>query len=278
MAGSKKELTNGNKKNVRSETMSSTMRALRALELLATEPFEWTLTELARSMSLSKATAHRILATLVEAGYAAQSPARNRYYVAGKALEVGTGYLRHLPAYRAAFPVMHDLVKQAGRMVHFGVWDNDSILFLRSYGQPSRYYVYADVGDRRPMHANALGKAMLAYSPPLDVARIMNAGCEAFTRNTITAMSTMKRELARIRERGYAVNDEEWCLGLRAVASPILGARKEVVAAICIGGPITAMTATRVKEYGSLVLEAANYISHQLGFRSRVEQSRRRPG
>jgi DNA-binding IclR family transcriptional regulator len=145
MAGSNLEVASGDKKSVRAETMSSTIRTLRALELLATEPFEWTLTELARSMSLSKATAHRILATLVEAGYAAQAPGRNRYCVSGKALEVGSGYLRHLPAYRAAFPVMHDLVKQAGRMVHFGVWDNDSILFLRSYGQPSRFYVYADV-------------------------------------------------------------------------------------------------------------------------------------
>jgi DNA-binding IclR family transcriptional regulator len=277
MSGSGLELANGERKSVRAETMSSTIRTLRALELLATEPFEWTLTELARSMSLSKATAHRILATLVEAGYAAQAPGRNRYCVSGKALEVGSGYLRHLPAYRAAFPVMHDLVKQAGRMVHFGVWDNDSILFLRSYGQPSRFYVYADVGDRRPMHANAMGKAMLAYSPPFDVVRIMSAGCEAFTRNTITTISAMKRELTRIRERGYAINDEEWCLGLRAVASPILGARNEVAGSICIGGPITNMTSARLEEYGALVLEAGNYISHQLGFRSRIEQSRRRP-
>lgn len=276
MTGSNFELADGNPKKVRSETMSSTLRTLRALELLATEPFEWTLTEVARSMSLSKATAHRILATLVEAGYATQAPARNRYYVSGKALEIGTGYLRHLPAYRAAFPVMHDLVKQAGRMVHFGVWDNDSILFLRSYGQPSRYYVYADVGDRRPLHANAMGKAMLAYSPPFDVSRIMDAGCEAYTRNTITTISAMRRELARIRERGYAINDEEWCLGLRAVASPILGARNEVVAAICIGGPITNMTPARLEEYGLLVLEAGNYISHQLGFRSRIDQAHRR--
>jgi IclR family KDG regulon transcriptional repressor len=257
---------------VRAEVMSSTVRTLRALELLSTEPFEWTLSELARSMSLSKATAHRIMATLMDAGYAAQEPVRNRYYVSGKALEVGTGYLRHLPAYRAAFPVMHDLDKQVQGMVHFGVWDNDSILFLRSYGQPSRYYLHADTGDRRPLHANAMGKAMLAYSPAFEVARIINGGCEAFTKNTITTLAAMKRELVRVRQRGYAINDEEWCLGLRAVASPILGARGNVVASICIGGPVTNMSPSRMEKYGNLVLEAGNYISSQLGFRSQIQQ------
>jgi len=259
--------------------MSSTVRTLRVLELLASEPFEWTLSELAKAMSLSKATAHRIVVTLVEAGFAAQEPVRNRYSVSGKALEVGTGYLRHSPAYRAAFPVMHDLVKRVEGMVHFGVWDNDSILFLRSYGQTSQFYLYADAGDRRPLHANAMGKAMLAYKPASEVTRIMSAKCEMFTKNTITTLAGMKRDLVRVRERGYAINDEEWCLGLRAVASPIFTSRANVAASICIGGPVTKMPPASIQKYGDLVRDGANYISSQLGFRSRVPQSgREAPG
>src|ERR1044071_4033108 len=141
----------------RTEVMSSTVRALRLLELVAAEPFEWSLSDLAQALALSKATTHRILATLMEAGFISQEPIRNRYFISRKALEVGTGFLRHSPAYRAAFPVMHQLGRQVEGIVHFGVWDRDTILFLRSYGQPSSYYLYADTGDRRPLHANAIG-------------------------------------------------------------------------------------------------------------------------
>ncbi len=251
----------------RTEVMSSTIRTLRVLELLSMEPFEWSLTEISNKLSLSKGTAHRIVATLIEAGFVRQDGLRNRYVVSGKALEVGTGFLRHSPAYRAAFPVMHELGRQIEGIIHFGVWDSDTILFLRSYGQPSSYYLYADTGDRRPIHANAMGKAMLAYSPAADVERIMSANCDAFTRNTITTLPAMERELARIRKRGFAINDEEWCTGLRAVASPVLGLRGEVAASICIGGPTLKMSNARIEKYGRLVRDAGTQISRQLGFR-----------
>jgi DNA-binding IclR family transcriptional regulator len=274
----KLEAVPGPARKPRAEVMSSAVRMLRVLELVATEPFEWTLSELAKSMSMSKATAHRVMATLVDAGFATQEPVRNRYSVSGKALEVGTAYLRHSPAYRAAFPVMNDLAKQVEGMVHLGVWDNDSILFLRSYGQPSRYYLYADSGDRRPLHANALGKAMLAWSPASEVERIMSQGCASFTRNTITTLAQMNRDLARVRERGYAINEEEWSLGLRAVASAIFDARGQVAASICIGGPANRMTPASVKKCGAMVRDAGNYISSQLGFRAQARHiGSRRP-
>jgi DNA-binding IclR family transcriptional regulator len=152
-------------------------------------------------------------------------------------------------------------------IVHFGVWDRDTILFLRSYGQPSGYYLYADAGDRRPLHANAMGKAMLAWAPATEVNRIMSGGCDRFTENTITTLAAMQRELTVVRKRGYATNDEEWCLGLRAVASPIFGARREVVASICIGGPAIKISAARLVKLGTLVRDAGMQISRQLGYR-----------
>jgi IclR family pca regulon transcriptional regulator len=84
----------------RTEIMSSTVRSLHLLELLSTEPFEWGLSEIAQALSLSKATSHRIVATLMEAGFVSQEPIRRRYFVSGKALEVGTGFLRHSPVPR----------------------------------------------------------------------------------------------------------------------------------------------------------------------------------
>jgi DNA-binding IclR family transcriptional regulator len=254
-------------KHPRNEVMSSTIRALSVLELLSTEPFEWGLMEIAQAQSLSKATTHRILATLIEAGFVSHDPRHRRYFVSGKALEVGTGFLRHSSAYRAAFPVMHELVKHVEGMVHFGVWDSDTLLFLRSYGQPSSYYEYADAGDRRPIYAYAMGKVMLAYAPKSDVIRIMSAHLERFTPHTITTTQAMERELASIRKKGFAINDEESSIGLRAAASAIFSQHHQVVASISISGPTQKLPYAKLDYCGALLLDAATKISVQLGYR-----------
>jgi IclR family acetate operon transcriptional repressor len=77
----------------------------------------------------------------------------------------------------------------------------------------------------------------------------------------------MQRELARVRRRGYAINDEEWCMGLPAVAAPIFGSRGDVVASICIGGPTAKMTDAKLEKYGTMVRDAGMDISNQLGSR-----------
>jgi DNA-binding IclR family transcriptional regulator len=251
----------------RSEVMSSSIRAFRVLELIASEPFEWGLMEVANALSMSKATTHRMLTTLMEAKFISYEPRLRRYFVSGNALAVASAFLRRSSAYRAAFPVMHDLVQKVKGMVHFGVLENDSLLFLRSYGQPSDYYLYADTGDLRPLHAYAMGKAILAHLPPMDVVRIMSYPCQAFTPRTITTLAAMKRELLTIRAKGFAINDEEASIGLRAVASAIFNQQGEVVASISISWSVPNMPPSELARSGALVRDAAIKISMQLGYR-----------
>jgi IclR family acetate operon transcriptional repressor len=223
--------------------------------------------EIAQALSMSKATTHRILSTLMEAKFISYEPRHRRYFVSGNALAIGTAFLRRSSAYRAAFPVMHDLVQKVKGMVHFGVLEGDALLFLRSYGQPSDYYLYADAGDRRPLHAYAMGKAILAHLPPGDVLRIMSYTCEAFTPRTITTLAAMKRELLNIRAKGFAINDEEASIGLRAVASAIFKQQGEVVGSISISGSTQNMQSSELARSGILVRDAAIKISMQLGYR-----------
>src|SRR6266542_4918574 len=87
----------------RGKAMSSTLRCLRVLELIGREPFEWSLSEIAGALGVSKGTAHRLIATLREGGYIGQTENR-RYFIEGKTFAIGTAFLRHSLAYRAAFP------------------------------------------------------------------------------------------------------------------------------------------------------------------------------
>jgi IclR family acetate operon transcriptional repressor len=141
------------------------------------------------------------------------------------------------------------------------------MLFLRSIGNPDVYFLYSHGGDRLPLHANSMGKVLMAYAHAEDVKRIMR-NCERFTPNTITNLTMMNRELARIRAKGLARNNEEWAIGLRSVAAPIWDQDGHVVAAISIGGPTPQMPDSEMERYGKLVKQAGLKISAQLGYRT----------
>src|SRR5947209_14926640 len=103
-----------------STAMSSTLRCLRVLELLADEPFEFSFSELAARLEIPKASAHRLCTTLMEAHLITQERVTRRYMLSSHALWVGSGYLRHSPLYRAAFFPMQELARQLPGTVQLG--------------------------------------------------------------------------------------------------------------------------------------------------------------
>lgn len=246
--------------------MSSSLRCLNLLEILAREPYAFSLSEIADSLSVAKSSAHRALATLVAAGFVEQDPARRQYQLAGKALWVGTAFLRHSTVYRCGFAALEDLVQRAGTMAHLATWDNDTVLYLHSSGLPRSLNLFADTGERRPVHATALGKVMLASRPRDCLKTVFAKGCERYTENTITSLSAMEKELARILEAGYAVDREEGTQGVHCVAAPIKDQREKTVAAISISGPRALIHDGDLLRFARLVQEAALRVSVQLGY------------
>jgi DNA-binding IclR family transcriptional regulator len=246
--------------------MSSTLKCLKVMDLLATEPYFWSLGEVVELSGYEKGTAHRLLATLVEGGYAGQDEDSRRYFVAGKAFSVGSAYLRHHPVNRAAYVVMNELAPRVAGMIHLGTLDRGTLLFLRTVGHPSNYYTYSDAGDRLPLHANAMGKAILAYGGEALLQDAMREP-HAFTERTIVSIEKMRRELAAIRARGVAINDGEWTPGLRAVGAAIFDRKGAVIAALAIGGPTPEMNKTAMEKASRMAVEAAGKISALLGYR-----------
>jgi DNA-binding IclR family transcriptional regulator len=246
--------------------MSSTLKCLKVLDLLATEPYVYSLGEVVELTGYEKGTAHRLLATLVEGGYAGQDDDTRRYFVAGKAFSVGSAYLRHHPVNRAAYVVMNEMAPKVAGMIHLGTLDRGTLLFLRTVGHPSSYYSYSDAGDRLPLHANAMGKAILAFGGEALLHEAMRAP-HAFTERTIVSIDKMRRELTQVRARGVALNDGEWTPGLRAVAAPIFERRGAVVASLAIGGPTPDMNKVAIEKYSRMAREGAGKISSLLGYR-----------
>lgn len=248
-----------------STAMSSTLRCLKVLELLADEPFELSFTDIAARLDVPKASAHRLCTTLIEASLITQDPVTRRYKLSSHALWIGSGYLRHSPLYRAAFFPMQELARQLPGTVQLGVLDNHFVLFIHSVGYIGAPDAFADVGLRRPLNATASGKIFLASMRPERVDRIMATSTEKYTRSTITSSARMKQELEQVRKLRYARNVEELLAGYWVLAAGVVGQDGSPAAAISITLPLEEFTPEREAAIASLVKEAARKASLQLG-------------
>jgi DNA-binding IclR family transcriptional regulator len=254
--------------NNRRPAMSSTLRCLAVLELLAHEPYTASLGAISAHLGVPKATAHRVVSTLVEAGFVEQDQDNRQYRLTGRTLWIGTAYLRHSRIYNSSFGVMQDLAARIKEcMVHLALCDGDAVLYLHTVGHPQALYLFADAGERRPIHATALGKVLLAHRPDADVCRIFDKGCKAYTKHTITSLPAMRRELKLIRERGYAVDNEEGVIGLRCVAAPIHNSRGEVIAAMSLSAAASVLTQENAAKYAHYIMQATLRVSVQFGYR-----------
>ncbi len=254
-------------KHPNSSAMSSTVRCLRVLELMAEEPFEFSVSEIAQLLPTPRASAHRLCSTLLEAGLVEYDSRAKRYRLAPKALWIGSGYLRHSALYRAAFfPIQH-LAKKLPGTVQLGVLSEAMVLFIYSVGYGGAPDAFADVGLRRPLHATASGKLFLAAMPPDEARRLTSGGMKRYTNRTKISFSQIQQELEEVKVHGYAINDEELLSGYFVIAAPVMGAAQGCVAAISVTFAVGDLKEGGVGSFAPDILDAARQTSIQLGYR-----------
>jgi DNA-binding IclR family transcriptional regulator len=134
-------------------------------------------------------------------------------------------------------------------------------LYIDQVESPATLRVNAQVGTMNPMHCTALGKALLAFGDVESPARL-----EAFTARTITEPERLRGHLDEIRRQGYAVDDEEFDLGVRCIAVPVFDYRGKVTGSIGISGPSTRITRARLPELAAIVVEIGKALSARLTF------------
>lgn len=248
-----------------STAMTSTLRCLKVLELLAEEPFELSFTDLAAKLNIPKASAHRLCTTLLEANLIIQEPSTRRYMLSSHALWIGSGYLRHSSVYRAAFFPMQQLARQVPGTVQLGVLDGEHVLFIHSVGYSGAPQAFADVGLRRPLNATASGKLFLASMAAEQLKRIMSKCREKYTSSTITSLAAMETEIAQVKKTRYARNVEELLPGYWVLAASVTRKDGSPVAAISVTLPLEEFTPAQESAFSTLVKEAARKSSLQLG-------------
>ncbi len=242
-------------------------RAINILEFIGRQNNgEAGLPELSAAMKLHKTTAHRIAHVLESHGLLRRGLDSNRYRLGLHLYDLGCQALDHVNIRDEARPLMTQVAYEVGETVHLALLDHAEVLYIERVEAQRSLTMGSKLGARNPVYCTALGKAILAHSAEPEVDRILaGARMEARTRNTITNVLGLKRELKRVRGRGYAIDDEEIEEGIRCIAAPILDAGGHAVAAISISGPSSRITPDRYEQIGETMLKTARELSIRTG-------------
>jgi IclR family transcriptional regulator, pca regulon regulatory protein len=216
-------------------------KGLRLLEAFDAAHARMTVTEAARRVDLSPASARRCLLTLCELGYLRSDG--KQYWLDHGALRISYAYAASTPLPRLFQPVLDALSERSRESASLAVLHGDQVLIAARATARRTMRVGLAVGSRLPLHCSAAGRSlMLALDDAQVRALVGRAPLERFTPRTITSLRELLRELAASRERGYTVCDEEIELGVRSIAVPVVNRGSETIAAMTISTRAERMT------------------------------------
>lgn len=220
------------------------------------------LTNLAREAGLSLTTVHRILTTLEQRHFVQFSAADNLWHIGHGAFAVGSAFTREKNFVATATPFLRRLRDQTRETANLGVAENGEVLLVDQVRSREIERAASHVGGRTPMVASGMGKAMLSQLSADAVELVVQRhGMYRVTARTLTSRHQLQRQLATVSSLGYAIDDEEYRVGLRCVASPVFNAHGEVVCAISVSGSTARLTDGRLSLIGDLVSKAATELS-----------------
>jgi DNA-binding IclR family transcriptional regulator len=198
------------------------------------DDLELTLAELAVRTGLPKSTLHRTLALMLEHGWLQRDGDSYRY---GTLLfELGSRVRETSQLRGVAVPFMEELWDSTRLVVNLGVLDGTSVLYVEKIWGHAQLLTPSSAGRRFAANATALGKVMLAFSPPELVERTIGSGLRGQTPRTIVDPRVFRDELATVAARGFAVDDEEFAPGMWCCAAPVLGSARRAVGAVSVTG------------------------------------------
>lgn len=238
-------------------------RMFALMDVLASRDDAVSLKDISEKTGLHPSTAHRILNDLTIGRYV-ERPQAGSYRLGMRLLELGNLVKERLNVRDAALGPMRELHKRIQQPVNLSVRQGDEIVYVeRAFSERSGMQVVRAIGGRAPLHLTSVGKLFLAAD---DAQRIRayahRTGLQGQTRNSITQLPTLERELSRVRQYHYAQDNEELELGVRCMAAGIYDDQGRLVAGLSISAP-----ASRLEDGWLAPLQAAaQQISRTLGY------------
>jgi len=248
-------------------------RGLAVLTCFTPERTSYTLPELSKRVNVPKGTLYRLLEGLCVAEFLEHDVATGVYTLGIKAFEVGASYLAHLDFPQNARAALEMLATTCGETASLGVLSKGEVVYIAIEHTQREIGIQSQIGTRHPTHCTALGKVLLSELPDDGVVSLLEPlGLPALTEHTITSLGALLAELHQVRQRGYAIDNEERAYGITCIAAPIYNHVGQIVGAISVSGPAFRVSAETLPEIIGAVTTAAASVSRRQGYRQPVRE------
>ncbi|MDR1798706.1 MAG: IclR family transcriptional regulator [Bifidobacteriaceae bacterium] len=256
----------GNKSGKSRYTVQAADKLLDILNVFLAQGGGQTVASISAATGIPRPTAFRLLSTLEGQEYLTRE--NGDYRLGQKCILLGTAAIGSLDLQEQARPVMRDLAGATKESVQLAVLSDWQVVYIEQVSSPqSVAFMTSRVGSIRPAYCTGLGKALLAYQPEAEVARWAAASAfERLTPTTLVTPASLLEDLALVRSRGFAIDNEERELGVACVAAPVTDHRGEVVAAVSVAAPRVRLPQDLPgSTFAKQVVDAAAAISLRLG-------------
>lgn len=249
--------------------LSSVGTAVALLKCFTAEEHELGVTDLARKLGVAKSTVHRLARTLIADGMLEQNPENERYRLGIALFGLGALVRRRMNLSSEARQDLFALRQATGETVQLAILDGHEIMFVYNLESTQAIRVNSDIGVRKPALSTASGRAILAFQPDDVVGAALAGQLDRRTPKTETDPQRLWRLIEEVRQRGFAIEDEESESGMRAVAAPVRGVGGAVVGSVAVAGPVQRLTKDTLGRIAPLVIKTAEAISLRLGYQYR---------
>ena len=239
---------------------------LKLLEEFCKHNYPLGITDLSNIMLDGKSAIFQKIKILEELEFIEQDAHSKRYNLTTKLLELVNKSLRGYYERTNIHRYLKTMAEKTGECTYFGLRNKKNrLIYVDRYASENAMTVYTNIGDSPLPHCTAHGKALLAFLTMEEIETVMKDGLKKFTEKTIADKKLLMEELKRIRECGYAFDNEERMNGVRCVAAPIFNSKEEVIGAIGISGILQSMTTDKMLLHAKTVKEIAESMSITIG-------------
>ena len=250
------------------EQVTSVERALSILELLASRNLGLSTSQISRAARVPKSSTSYLLRTLVGRGYVRRDVETGQHTLGIRVLSLGGQAVQGMALRELAMPQLRQIVEATRLGAHLAILDHGDAVYIERIESPG--FIKMDIwsGQRVAPPATAVGKALICHLSREEVQEIVALHpLSPVSARTIVTLPHLLEDLAAIRRRGYAIDDEEHAVGVRCAAAPVFSASGEVVAAIGVSGTVSQLNDDYLPSVGKIVQTSALKLSAQLGGR-----------
>ena len=228
------------------------------------------LQDISKEIRVPSSTVLRFLNTLMKHDYVSQEPQTSRYFLTLKLCEIGQLISAQMSIRDIVRPYLVALSEKCQESACLAVEQDNLVVYIDVVeGPDSMLKTLQRIGKRAPLHSTGVGKTLLLdFSEERLNQLIRDQGLKAITKNTLTTKQKLLCELARVREQGYAVDNEECEYGVKCVAAPLKDYSGKIAASISVSGPLSRLPDEKIDFIKERVLETSRKISKHLGFES----------